>query len=78
LGTDKTLARAVARLVKETAQLDDATPLIQDLYDLAQGKKIDRFSVLRRAEAFLGKREVQDDPRPVARERRGALGRGCQ
>lgn len=75
LGTDKALARAVARLLKETSQLDDATPLVQELYDLALGKKVDRFSVLRRAEAFLGKREVQDDPKPIARERRGVLSR---
>lgn len=71
-GADKQLARAVARLLKETAQADDATPLVQDLYDLAIGKKVDRFSVLRRAEAFLRKREVQDDPKPIERDRSGA------
>lgn len=73
---DAVLCRAVAALVKETAQVDDAIPLVQLLYDLAQGKTTNRSLVLRQAEAFLGKREVSDDTKPVDRGRKKVLRRG--
>lgn len=76
-GCNSALCRAVAALVKETAQVDDATPLVQMLYDLAQGKTtVNRSLVLRQAEAFLGKREVEDDTKPLDRGRKKVLRRG--
>lgn len=73
------LACAVGALMKESWRDDDATPLVRELYDLVQelrsGKKrtID-LTALRKAEAFLGLREVSDNPQPVQRSKaRGRL-----
>ena len=72
---ESALARAVAELAKESWQLDEAAPLVQDLYALVKemegGKKgkLDRHLILRRAEVFLGLRTVSATPLPIERSK---------
>lgn len=66
---DATLARAVAALVKTSWQSDEASSLVADLYIYARllekGKSLHEKAVLmRRAEAFLEIRSVEDDTTP--------------
>lgn len=77
---ESTLARAVAELAKESWQLDDAAPIVQDLYALVKEmeggrkSKLDRHLILRRAESFLGLRTVSATPKPMERSKiRGRL-----
>ena len=74
---DAALARAVAAMLKESWRVDDASPLVKDLYDLVKAlensgakSRPDRHLILRRAEAFLGMRVVSSTPVPVEREKR--------
>jgi len=74
------LARAIASLEKESWQTDDAGPLVQELYALVrileQGRTAyDKATVMRRAEVFLGLREVKDDTTPREVPKAVRLGR---
>lgn len=75
------LARAVAQMVHEGWRTDESYALVNDLFELSRelekGKgslNIQVFQkkhdVYRRAEAFLGKRIVNDDTTPQTRPRR--------
>jgi len=83
------LARAVARLVECSWETDEAANLVKDLLACSKGLEAnnwrtcdevrDRVEIYRRAEVFLGKREVTDDCEPQkSRPRRFVrlLGRG--
>lgn len=78
--TEKQLARAIAALDRESWQTDDAGPLVQELYALVrileQGRTAyEKATVMRKAEAFLGLREVTDDTTPKEAPKAGKLAR---
>jgi hypothetical protein len=72
--SDIKLSRAVAELVKEGWGADETQQLIQDLLACAKGldkgnwrtcdEVINRHAIFRRAEVFLGRRQVLDDVHP--------------
>jgi len=74
------LARATAQLVQLGWKSDESYALVHDLLELAQSLEKSRAlslelfqkkpEIYRRAEAFLGKREVNDDTTPQERPRR--------
>lgn len=74
------LARATAQLVQLGWKSDESYALVNDLLELARalekgsGLSLDMFQkkheVYRKAEAFLGKREVNEDTTPQERPRR--------
>lgn len=72
------LGRAVAALIKGGTVDDGTRQLVKDLYDLASALASarpdasalrDKALTLRRAEVFLGQREVNDDTTPQPRKR---------
>lgn len=82
--SEKKLARAVAALLKESWRKDDATTLVRDLLSLARDldgglrtsdHALKKHETYRRAEAFLGEREVSDDTKPRTTSDRSRLGR---
>jgi polyhydroxyalkanoate synthesis regulator phasin len=73
------LARAVAALTKDGWNTGEARKLVEDLLACAKGldrgnwrtcdEVINRYEIFRRAEVFLGKREVSEEYPPQARPR---------
>lgn len=76
---DHQLARATAQLVQLGWKSDESYALVNELLELARALEKGKLSlelfqkkheVYRKAEAFLGKREVNDDTTPQERPRR--------
>ena len=77
----RALRRAVLAYEAEEWRSNDAAVLVKELLELAKLKPATsantayRAEILRKAEAFIGQRQVADDTAPVARPRRGILRR---
>jgi hypothetical protein len=77
---ERRLSRAVAEYQRDSWRNDDAIALVKLLIGLVKGDRLlalNKASILRRAEVFIGQRDVHDDttpppppPKKVLRRRR--------